>query len=30
MVGKKRRGKERKEKPKGKKLNWFYLFVHFV
>jgi hypothetical protein len=24
------RGKERKKKLKGKKLNWFYLFVHFV
>ena len=23
-------GKERRKKLKGKKLNWFYLYVHFV
>jgi hypothetical protein len=31
MVRKKGSGKERKKKIlKGKKLNWFYLYVHFV
>ena len=30
MVGKKGRGKKEKEKIKGKKLSWFYLFIHFV
>ena len=31
MVGKKGSGKERrKKKLKGKKLNWFYLYIHFV